>query len=44
MNKNLADNIVTLIPGLSRIGNVCLIPKDAEKPIDQRTKNARRKK
>ncbi len=26
------------IPGLSRIGNMWLIPKDAEKPIDQRTK------
>jgi excisionase family DNA binding protein len=32
------------IPGLSRIGNMWLIPKDAEKPIDQRTKTARRKK
>ncbi len=31
------------IPGLSRIGNMWLIPKDAEKPIDQRTKTARRR-
>lgn len=32
------------IPGVQRISRMWLIPKDAKKPIDGRTKNGRRKK
>ena len=31
------------IPGVSRIGNMWLIPKNTEKPSDRRTKDARKK-
>ena len=29
------------IPGVSKLGNMCWIPKDAEKPIDGRTKRGK---
>ena len=30
------------IPGVSKIGYMCLIPKDTEKPVDERRKENRK--